>query len=189
MKKLYVLAAAILCGIASNAQSFSDDFESYTVGNFLGSSSSNWTTWSGGSGGADDVKIVNDNSNSGSKSIYFLATAAAGGPDDVVLPFGGTYTTGKFQYNMMMNVASGNGAYFNLQAEETIGVTWAMECYMNQLGNIVLSNTNGTLLTGSYDVGQWFEIGFDVNLNTNSWELFIDSVSQGTFSNSINSVG
>ena len=75
MKKIYALAAALCMSVALNAQSFSDDFESYTVGNYLGSSSTDWTTWSGSSAGADDVTIVDDEAYSGTNSIYFFATS------------------------------------------------------------------------------------------------------------------
>jgi hypothetical protein len=188
MKKIYALAAALCMSVALNAQSFSDDFESYTVGNYLGSSSTDWTTWSGSSAGADDVTIVDDEAYSGTNSIYFFATSSGGGPDDVVLPFGAQYTTGRFQYEMMMYIPTGTGAYFNFQAQTTVGQEWALECTMNQDGDITISNTGGQLQTGTFTVGQWTRVGFDINLNQNEWEFYIDSVSQGSFSNNINKI-
>lgn len=155
MKKLQLIAGALLISVAGNAQSLTDGFESYTVGNYLGSESSNWETWSGVNGGADDVQIVDDLANGGDKSIYFEASSAAGGPDDVVLPFGAQYTTGDFSYEMMIYVASGSGAYWNFQANTTVGQEWAFECTMNQDGDIDIANTNGPLLTASYTTGQF----------------------------------
>ena len=49
----------------SISQTFSDDFESYSVGSYLGSSSTDWTTWSGAEGGAEDVQITDNNASSG----------------------------------------------------------------------------------------------------------------------------
>src|SRR5262249_31635221 len=62
------------------------------------------------------------------------------------------------------------------------------ECWMNQTGDLELSNTNGTYLNTTYPTNTWFNIAFDINLNTNEWELLIDGVSQGTFANSVNSI-
>jgi len=188
MKKLQLIAGALLICAAGNAQSLTDGFESYTVGNYLGSESSNWETWSGVNGGADDVQIVDDLANGGDNAIYFEAASAAGGPDDVVLPFGGQYTTGNFTYEMMIYVASGSGAYWNFQANTTVGQEWAFECTMNQYGDIDIANTNGPLLTGSYTTGQWVELSFEIDLNQNEWEFFVDGSSQGSFSNTINKV-
>lgn len=188
MKTFFTLSMLMGAAICACAQSFSDNFDSYTNGSFLASSSSEWTTWSGTAGGGDDVTIVNDNAYSGSQSIYFEAATSAGGPDDIVLPFGAQYSTGMFYFDMMMYINTGAGSYFNFQGETTIGQEWSMECTMNQNGDLVLSNTGGQLLTGTYDVGEWVHVAFAIDLNQNDWELFIDSVSQGSFSNNINRV-
>ena len=57
MKKIITLSFTILVGLsASKAQTFSDDFESYTVGSKLGPQSTNWTVWGGAAseGGTTD---------------------------------------------------------------------------------------------------------------------------------------
>lgn len=170
------------------AQSFSDDFESYTVGEYIAASSSNWTTWSGTNGGDDDVQVVDDNANSGSNSIYFEATSSSGGPDDVVLPFGGQYGTGQFSYSMMMYIESGTGAYFNFQALSTVGQTWALECTITESGAYTLSNNDGTMLTGTLTTGQWIEVAFEIDLDQNEWEFLVDGATEGTFSNTLNQI-
>ncbi|MBM3160519.1 MAG: hypothetical protein FJZ66_04210, partial [Bacteroidetes bacterium] len=42
----------------SFSQLFSDDFESYAPGSYIGPQSTSWTTWSGAEGGAEDVTIT-----------------------------------------------------------------------------------------------------------------------------------
>ncbi len=188
MKRYYAIFSLLLFSLGLQAQStFSDDFEGYTLGAYIGQVSPNWTTWTGATGGAEDAQVVNTQASSGAQSAYFLQSGQ-GGPQDVVLPFGGQYNTGQFHYEMDMRVTSGKGAYFNFQANSVIGQVWALECWMNQSGNLVLQNTNGTFLTTTYPTGTWFNIAFDINLNTNVWELLIDNVSQGTFSNSVNQI-
>lgn len=189
MRRITTLLGLLCLGFGLQAQStFSDDFESYSLGAYVAQASPNWTTWSGASGGPEDAQTVNTTASSGTQSIYFLSTSASGGPQDLVLPFGGQYTTGQFHYEMDMFVTTGQGAYFNFQANTTIGQLWALEVHMNQAGTLILTNTNGTYLTTTYPTGAWFNIAFDINLNTNVWELLIDNVSQGTFANSVNSI-
>ncbi|MFT7614822.1 MAG: hypothetical protein ACI9J3_003809, partial [Parvicellaceae bacterium] len=127
MKKHLLIAAGLIIGSSLTAQvSFSDDFESYTAGDYIGVVSPTWTTWSGATGGAEDVQVGTLQASSGANSIYFSSTAGTGGPQDVVLPFGGAYDNGMFDISMDVYVASGKNAYFNLQAEATIGTTWAL---------------------------------------------------------------
>ena len=189
MKKIITLILGSFFTLSLvNGQAFSDDFESYTVGSYLGNSSSNWTTWSSSPGGADDVKIVNNDAASGTKSIYFSSTSADGGPVDVVLPFDDVYSSGYFTFAAKFKIPATKTGYFNFQASETVGEVWAIECHLNSDESIVFTNTNtnantvDTLLTDFYPSGTWFEIKMEIDLNLNDWEVFIDNTSIGTFS-------
>lgn len=186
MKKLYATALGLAVSLGMNAQSFSDDFESYNVGDYVGQQSSNWTTWSGNTGSAEDAQVVDTEASSGTKSIYFASSSQ--GPQDVVLPFGSAYETGLFKYEMMMFVSTGTDAYFNFQAEQTIGQTWAMDCYIEGNGSMSMSNQGGSLISGTVPTGQWFRLSYEINLNLNKWEVFVDSTSIGSFSNTVNKV-
>jgi hypothetical protein len=189
MRKIYTLFAFLCLGMGLFAQStFTDDFEAYNVGDYIGQVSPNWTTWSGTTGGVEDAQVVTSQASSGTKSAYWFSNAPGGGPQDVILPFGGQHTTGTFHYEMKMYVSSGNGAYWNFQANTVPGQLWALECYMNESGTITLSNTSGTYLTTNYSHDQWFMIEVDINLNTNVWDFSIDGLSQGTFANPVNKV-
>lgn len=189
MKKFFTLSGVMLAAIAMNAQvSFSDGFETYTVGQTLGPQSPDWTTWSNADGGTEDVNVVNNDASIGSNSIYFSSTSASGGPSDVVLPFGGQYNTGTFQYEHDMKIATNKGGYFNFQANTTIGQLWALEVYFSQTGSFQMSNTNGVLLTGTFPTNTWFTLTFDINLNTNSWDVKVNGSSVGTFANTVNQI-
>ncbi|MEO5642683.1 MAG: Omp28-related outer membrane protein [Bacteroidia bacterium] len=190
MKKLYTLAAAtMLCSALFAQASFSDDFESYAAGAYLGPQPQ-WTTWSGASSTTEDTQVNNvmNNTPSGSKSVKYVSSVAAGGPQDCVLPFGGQYNTGTFVYQMSMFVETGKGAYFNFQGNTVVGSLFAMECHMNQLGDMYLNNTNGTLAQTTFPLNQWFDLKFDINLNTNRWDLYINNVMVATFSNTVNQI-
>ena len=192
MKKFFTLSA-VLGVLALNAQSsFSDNFDSYTVGQYLAvqsqAASGPWTTWSNAPGGTEDVLISNTDASSGTNSVYYSSTSASGGPTDCVLPFGGSYNTGTFTYEQDMKLASNKGAYFNFQATTTMGQLWALEVYVNQSGQFQMSNTSGTFLTGTFPTNTWFNLKFDINLNTNNWNVLVNSTSVGSFSNTVNQI-
>jgi hypothetical protein len=189
MKKSILFLMSVVASSTIFAQSFTDDFESYAVGSYLGSSSADWTTWSGTEGGAEDVTINADNAISGSQSIYFSSTSANGGPQDVVLPFDQVYNSGNFSFEANFFVESGKGAYFNLQGTLVVAEIWAMDCYMLQDGTLKLSNQGTPYINANYPMAQWFNVRIEMDLTSNVWELFIDNVSQGTFSNPTGQIG
>ncbi len=190
MKKLFTLSAALCASLCINAQvSFSDNFDAYTLA-YVGPQSADWTVWSGvsGEGTVEDAMVVNTDASSGTQSIFFTGSTAGGGPQDVVLNFGGEYTTGTFVYEQKMKIQSGKGGYFNFQADQVIGTLWALEVYINQSGQFQMSNTNGVLLTGTFPTNTWFTLTFDINLNTNQWNAKVNNVSVGIFANTINQI-
>ncbi len=189
MKKRLLLLILLATGtIAVNAQSFTDDFESYTAGSKLGPQSPQWTTWSVADGGTEDVNVVTTDAHGGTKSIYFSSTATTGGPQDVVLPFGGPYTSGIFTFKSWFKVPTGKTAYFNFQAENTAGTTWAMDCYMNANGSLQINNQSKTYITASYPQAAWFELKVIANLSTNTWSVYVDSALVGSFVNGTNKI-
>lgn len=190
MKKLYTLAAAtMLCSALFAQASFSDDFESYAVGAYLGPQPQ-WTTWSGASSTTEDTQVNNvmNNTPSGSNSVKYVSSVAAGGPQDCVLPFGGQYNTGTFVYQMSMFVETGKGAYFNFQGNSVVGQSFALECHMNQLGDMYINNTNGMLAQTTFPMNAWFDLKYDINLNTNIWNVYINNVLAASFSNTVNQI-
>ncbi|MFN5260324.1 MAG: T9SS type A sorting domain-containing protein [Bacteroidota bacterium] len=184
MKKQYLLLFCSALIGSTFGQTFSDNFDSYAVGDNLAAKSAVWETWSGPNGGADDVKVTNAKAKSGSNSIYFQSTAANGGPADVVLPFGGMRTNGQFSLKMAMNVDAGKNAYFNFQEQTTVGKGYTIDVYFMEDKTLNINNAAaGNLLSVSYPQGQWFEFELKVDLNTNTWDLFIDGTKVGAFQN------
>jgi hypothetical protein len=190
MKKLLLMGLGVVVSTTLFSQIFTDDFESYTPGNLLVTSNpTDWDTWSGGAGGAEDVPISSVQASSGSNSIYLNSTTTGGGPDDIILRFAQVYTSGNFTYESNFYVQNGKGAYFNMQETFTVGGSWAIDCFMLEDGTLKLSNSGSPFLTTTYPVGQWFNLRLEVDLTANVWELFINNVSQGSFSNAVTSVG
>ncbi len=189
MKKLFLLLSILLSSVnVLFAQNFSDDFESYKAGDYLAQSNSKWTTWANKPGTSQDVQVSNANAHSGNNSIYFSSSLSAGGPVDEVLPFGSVINTGSFALEMLMYIDKSKPAYFNLQANSTPGQKWSMEIYMNSDSSFIITNTDGSLLSGTYPQGKWIDVKLAINFNTNTWELFINNTSKGTFANTVNQI-
>jgi hypothetical protein len=167
------------------AQTFFDNFDSYTVNQKLGpQSSGQWTTWSKAPGGPEDVNVVNTDAFSPSNSLRFTSTAANGGPVDVVRQFG-VLNTGQFSLSFKMKVTSGSAAYFNLQKNAAMGA-YALDAFFQDNGTLVFNQIAG--FSANYPQGTWFDFRLDINFNINKWEVFIDDVSAGYFSNTVNQV-
>ncbi|MDQ3048380.1 MAG: hypothetical protein M3R27_12585, partial [Bacteroidota bacterium] len=59
MKKIATLTlGCLIAATAGYAQTFDDDFETYTTGIKLGPQSTNWTTWSLADTPAEDVNVI-----------------------------------------------------------------------------------------------------------------------------------
>jgi PKD repeat protein len=184
MKKVSMLIIWVLFPFGlSYSQAFLDNFDSYKAGDYLGKSSSVWTTWNAAPGTSEDCYIVNNKFFSDSNSIYFYS-ASGNGPQDVVLPFGGVHKSGIFKFTSMFFIPTSSAAYFNFQAASTVGTTWALEVDFNSNATF----DAGSYLSSSYPQNQWFKLEVVIDLDSNDWEFFIDSTSQGSFSNSVNAV-
>ena len=207
MKKIFTLCATLLLVVSMNAQQANcEDFESLIVGDPIAQTSPSWNTWGELMTGTvapfiDDAMISSNQASSGNNSL-FLPDNGAAGPEDVVLMFDPTpnitqatlsslltpYVSGDFTFSQMMYVRGGTGAYFNFQAENTPGVSWALEVAFDINGDILMSNTGGTSFTAQFPFDVWFEIKFDIDLSNNNWEVLIDGVSFGSFTNTINQI-
>ncbi|MCO5269334.1 MAG: T9SS type A sorting domain-containing protein [Brumimicrobium sp.] len=190
MKHIYSLVLGLCLSIGlTNAQTFTDNFDTYTAGAYLAQQSSAWTTWGNAPGTTEDVKVSNADSHSSPNSIYLSSNSANGGPTDLVKQFGGTYQTGNFNLEMWMKIESNKGAYFNIQGKAPIGDMFVFEYYWNSDGTFEISNTtDGTLLAGTYPTGTWFKFNLNIDLTINDWEVLIDGTSKGSFSVADNQV-
>lgn len=160
------------------AQTMNEDFESYSPGTYMGVASPDWSTWSGTTGGAEDCQVVDMSSIGGSQGVYF-STTGGGGPQDVIIDFGGAYNTGDFVFETDMYIESGNGAYFNFQGESSVGSVWSMNCQFVDDGMLYIDDGDGVKFTSTFPLDTWFTITFDINLSVNDWEVLVDGSSLG----------
>lgn len=185
---LLTFFAAILCSGMMYGQTFYDDFESYGAGDYLAASNSDWTTWGGSTGSAEDVRVSDEQAFSGTKSIKLFSTAASGGPQDLVKYFTGQkITTGVLNTSMRMLVET--SAYFNYQGEVAIGTTWSMNAFFEAGGvGRITGASNTDVLTFDYPVGEWFDFNMTINFDANKWQLEVNGICVGSFANPNNSI-
>lgn len=188
MKKLFTLLVGGVLMFNISAQTFSDNFDSYNSGDYIGVVGTGWTTWSETVGGSEDAKVTDAKASTAPNSIYFESTAANGGPQDVVLNFGDEYNVGQFTYESSFFVETGYGAYFNFQAKEKIGTQWALDFHMVDDGNYYIISDGKVMFSGTYPVNAWFDLKIDIDLSINKWDLYFDDALEGSWANAINQV-
>lgn len=187
MKKAYLL---VMCSVALNlnAQLFSDNFDAYSAGQYLGPQSLTWSTWSGTEGGNEDVQITSANSSSAPNSIYLSSTSANGGPQDVILKFGQLYNSGVFTLQNKFFINAGKTGYYNIQGAITVGNLWALNVHMDSGELIIDDGTTPNLVVTSYPEATWFELKIEANLTLHVWKAYINGNIVGTWVNGVNTV-
>ena len=188
MKKILLLSFAFTISFFHFGQLFTDNFDSYTVGSYLGPQSLTWSTWSGTEGGAEDATITAAQSSSNPHSIYFSSTAANGGPQDVILKFGQLYNSGIFTLQNKLYVNTGKKAYYNIQGAVTIGNLWALNVNLNAGSLTIDDGITSNLVSTTYPQATWFELKIVANLTLQVWKAYIDGVLVGTWTNGVNTV-
>ena len=170
MKRTFLSLLAVALMGATFAQSvlYEDDFEAYTVGDYLCTQTTDWTTWSNAPGTAEDAFISDDYALSPTKSVKVDGTT------DLVLPLGNKQN-GVFEVEFNYYIESGFGGYFNLQHFEAPGTEWAMEVYFASDGTAEL-NTDGITTAFTYTPAAWLNIVNVVDMDADEAELWVDGV-------------
>lgn len=190
MKTPLLLWGFLLLGAGMlHAQGFTDDFESYPVNAFIAQSSPAWRTWSAnGAGTSEDARVTDEQAFSGDKSLKLFSNTPAGGPMDIILPFGQMYNSGTFTLGLKMYVVTGTGAYLNFQANQTIGQVWASDFFFREDGQLEVTTGSVVQGTTTFAHDQWLDLLCVFDLTNNDWQVFLDGEKIAAFSNNNNRV-
>lgn len=178
MKKItlsiFTMMAFVLATFSLQAQTrevlYQDDFESYSVGDYVAQTiPAWWTTWSNTPATAEDAKISNDHASSGTKSIKVDGTT------DLVLKLGNK-TSGAYSVDFEYFVPSGMGAYYNLQHFESPGVEWALEVYFKADGTGFMNAGGDNAATFSYTQGAWISVHNYIDLDADWAQVYFNDV-------------
>lgn len=171
MKKILLLFVSVLIagGLFAQIQLKFDDFEAYTAGSPLvqQATSGDWDTWSSAPGGAEDPNVSNAQAYNGSNSVNIVA-----GNDLIFLL--DDKTTGLYQIEFYINVASGAVAYFNCLHEFAATSEWAMEVLFKSDGSGSVNAGGVDAAQFSYSHDAWQYINVVIDLDGDFATLFID---------------
>lgn len=124
MKKIYLLATALVFGLTVNAQ-LTDGFEEYPLGPYYGG---HWKNWSMASNNSENIQVVNDLASEGSQSGFI----GNNGIQDAILDVG-VKISDIWTYSMDFHIGFGASGYFNAQHDlGSLGTTgnWAYQAYI-----------------------------------------------------------
>jgi hypothetical protein len=188
MKKFTLLFAAFILTYSSQAQIFSDNFDGYLVGSYLGPQSAEWKTYTTtGEGTIEDALITNAQSLSASNSILLQRDFANNDPQNVVLDFMQMYSSGVFKFQSGMYVVGGHSAKFNLQGSTILGSLKTIDVQM-EYGKMTIQSDAITVLECSHPSNSWFTLEIEANLTTKIWEVKINGISEGKWKNAFNTL-
>jgi hypothetical protein len=149
---------------------YADDFEAYTSGTQLTvQNNTDWTTWSGTPGTAEDPFVSSTYANSGVNSVNIITN------NDCVKPMP-NYTTGAYKISFDMYIPTGTVAYFNTLQEFTPTPQWGMQVQFNAGGNGDIDGGGLAAATFTYAYDTWLHNEVWVNLEKDTAEYYIDGV-------------
>lgn len=187
MKKpiLFLILVLGIINISNGQITIFEDFDSYSPGDLIHEVNPEFfELWPGTPTG---LTVSDSQSASPNNSIYLFSNTG-GGPEDIIMTFKDKYDSGTASLSFNMYVSPGYGAYYNIQAEETAGITWASQVFFNANGTVEFQNSNNTVAASAvYPQGEWFEVRYDVNLTENIWELSLGGRCLASYPNPANS--
>jgi hypothetical protein len=148
---------------------FTDDFESYVVGQQLACQNpTDWTTWSiDPCNAVEDAYISSNYAYSSAKSVVIVQN------NDLVKPLG-TLTTGKWYISFLFYIPTGKAGYFNTLALFAGGTSnWGMECYFDATGAGRLNAGSATPYTFTWLANTWHQVIVVVDLDLDQAEFWI----------------
>ena len=149
---------------------FSDDFESYLVGQQVACQNpTDWTTWTNGPCGPEDAFCSSNFAYSGTKSFVIVTV------NDFVKPLG-AISAGKWEMKWQMYIPSGKAAYFNTLATFAgASSVWAMQAYFNVGGSGTLDAGVATAATFNYPYDTWFPVSVIVDLAIDQGQFYVNN--------------
>lgn len=194
MKKQLLFLIGLMFSISYlNAQVlYSDDFESYTVGNGIAAEEANWwDTWNGTPGSSEDPRVSDAQAHSGTKSIKVVDN------NDGVIDFGGI-TEGRYRVEFFLYVPAGRQAYWNIMQNfnpSGSGNVWGMQVFLKN-GTITIDGNGEAAKTYPYTPGEWMKVQHFIDLNSDWVDFYINGElvhayqwSKGTFGTGVNKLG
>ena len=170
--KHILLPALLLTAGALNAQLYTENFDSYAVGDYIAvEAGPAWVTWTAGTEGTEiDAQVTDEAALSGAQSLKIFGNEA-GGPLDVVLVAG---LEGAFEVTFNLLIPEGSSGYYNVQENQVPGTAWAFDCFMNVNGTMSFGIAQVEVLTASYTPGEWLKSTHLIDTNSDLMHLYLN---------------
>ena len=170
--KHILLPALLLTAGALNAQLYTENFDSYAVGDYIAvEAGPTWVTWTSGTEGTEiDAQVTDEAALSGAQSLKIFGNEA-GGPLDVVLVAG---LEGAFEVTFNLLIPEGSSGYYNVQENQVPGTAWAFDCFMNVNGTMSFGIDQVEVLTASYTPGEWLKLTHLIDTNSDLMHLYLN---------------
>ena len=170
--KHILLPALLLTAGALNAQLYTENFDSYAVGDYIAvEAGPAWVTWTSGTEGTEiDAQVTDEAALSGAQSLKIFGNEA-GGPLDVVLVAG---LEGAFEVTFNLLIPEGSSGYYNVQENQVPGTAWAFDCFMNVNGTMSFGIDQVEVLTASYTPGEWLKLTHLIDTNSDLMHLYLN---------------
>jgi len=186
MKKALLFTSMIVAlTITTNAQIFTQNFDTCTAGGYAADCiGAPWTTWSGTVGTTEDAVVSATQSSSAPNSAYIGATTT-----DFVVQLG-DLTTGIYDISFDLLVETGKMAYFNILNVFTLPSTfsWATDVYVRSSGYLSWTVNNvADSVPCAFDT--WHEIAYTINLNADTAFMFVNGTQTASWKFSKGTLG
>lgn len=189
MKKITLTLALLFACSLSFAQQFSDNFDSYTSGSFLGPQSPFWTTSNGIEGGDADALVSSINTYSSSNSIYLHDQTNNGTAQLIRLDVGQVFEEGVFTFETALNVSTGQSAIISLMGNTSYNSIYTFHCeFTDGQATSASGGTNENLPVFSYPQGTWFRFKVEANLTLHLWKVYVNENLVGFWTNPVNKI-
>jgi hypothetical protein len=172
--KLFLFCLLFSSIIFSQANIFSDNFDSYTPDLKIACQNpSVWTTWSNLPCSFEDAVISDNYSYSGSNSCLNLWY------NDLVKDFGPAFSSGRYRMSFKAYIPTGKDGYFNTLATFDVpnsNYYWGMECYFTTTGVCsVYAGSATPNISSTYPIATWFPVEVVVDLDNDQAQLSVNN--------------
>lgn len=181
MKRLLLLSLSTIFTLSLSAQTvtFSDDFESYNLGDYVGEQSDVWETWTNsGEGTPEDALVTDEYAQSGVHSIEIRQTLLGTDADvDLMLPV--IEFAGSWEVAFAMLVPSGFGGYWNIQGTAAWGNTWGFDMFIEADGTYTVSQNVDAVInysSGTYTPDTWMSVVLAFDLDNDLATVTVDGL-------------
>ena len=171
MKHILLSALVVSAGVA-HGQLFTDDFESYAVGDGISAAAgAPWALWTAGATD-QEAFISNDVAQSGTNSLKLESASPAGGPQDIMLIAG--LGNGSYEVTFSLFVPEGSSGYYNVQENQIQGTDWAFETILYGDGNITYAVDGAVLLASTYATNSWLTITHYIDTESDLMHVYLN---------------